>query len=56
MAIEGVRIIEEAIRSGLKFQAVFFSENARNHAARLLPQIASQTETLIFRMMFSPAP
>ena len=47
VAIEGVRIIEEAIRSGLRFQAVFFSENARNHAARLLPQIASQTETLV---------
>jgi len=47
VAIEGIRIIEEAIRSGLRFQAVFFSENARQVATRLLPQIASQTETLM---------
>ena len=26
LAVEGVRMIEEAIRSGLRFQAVFFSE------------------------------
>lgn len=43
VAIEGVRIIEEAIRSGLKFQAVFFSENSRSLATRLLPQIAAKT-------------
>jgi TrmH family RNA methyltransferase len=47
VAIEGIRIIEEAIRSGLRFQAVFFSENARQVATRLLPQIGSQTETLM---------
>jgi TrmH family RNA methyltransferase len=47
MAIEGIRVIEEAIRSGLKFQAVFFSESGQNHAARLLPQIGGHTETLL---------
>ena len=47
VAIEGVRIIEEAILSGLKFQAVFFNESARNQATRLLPQIASHTETVM---------
>ena len=47
IAIEGVRIIEEAIRSGLRFQAVFFSEAGRANAARLLPQIGSQVETLV---------
>jgi RNA methyltransferase, TrmH family len=47
IAIEGMRILEEAIRSGLKFQAVFFSESARSQATRLLPQIASHTETLM---------
>jgi RNA methyltransferase, TrmH family len=47
IAIEGVRIIEEAIRSGLRFQAVFFSESGRDHAVRLLPQLASQVETLL---------
>src|SRR5215471_3747216 len=47
MAIEGVRILEEAIRSGLRFQAVFFSESGRAHAERLLPQISSHTEALL---------
>jgi RNA methyltransferase, TrmH family len=47
IGIEGVRLIEEAIRSGLRFQAVFFSESGRAHAARLLPQIASQAEALL---------
>src|SRR5215470_4889669 len=47
MAIEGVRMIEEAIRSGLRFQAVFFSETGRAHAARLLPQFSSHAETLL---------
>src|SRR5436309_1240304 len=46
-AIEGVRIIEEAIRSGLRFEAVFFSESAENRAERLLPQIGAKVETLI---------
>src|SRR5215471_8463743 len=47
MAIEGVRILEEAIRSRLRFQAVFFSESGRIHAERLLPQISSHTEVLL---------
>jgi RNA methyltransferase, TrmH family len=46
-AIEGVRILEEAIRSGLKFQAVFFRESAQNLAERLLPQIGTHVETLL---------
>ena len=47
MAIEGVRMIEEAIRSGLRFQAIFFSDTGRVHSARLLPQIASHAEVLL---------
>jgi TrmH family RNA methyltransferase len=47
MAVEGLRIIEEAIRSGLRFDAIFFSESGRAHAPRLLPQIASQVEALV---------
>ena len=47
LAVEGVRIIEEAVRSGLRFQAIVFSESGRGHAARLLPQIATHTETLL---------
>jgi TrmH family RNA methyltransferase len=46
-AIEGVRIIEEAIRSGLKFRAVFFNQSAENKAERLLPQLAAHVETLL---------
>src|SRR6202522_4177872 len=46
-AIEGLRMIEEAIRSGLRFSAVFFRESARDRADRLLPQIGAQVETLL---------
>jgi TrmH family RNA methyltransferase len=47
IAVEGVRIIEEAIRSGLRFQAVFFSDSGSAHSAKLLPQIASQVGVLL---------
>ena len=46
-AIEGMRILEEAIRSGLKFKAVFFRVSAENRAERLLPQLAAHVETLL---------
>jgi RNA methyltransferase, TrmH family len=46
-AIEGFRVIEEAVRSGLKFRAVFFSESEKARAARLLPQIGAYVETLL---------
>lgn len=46
-AIEGQRILEEAIRSRLRFSAVFFRESALERAERLLPQIGSQVETLL---------
>jgi RNA methyltransferase, TrmH family len=46
-AIEGLRILEEAIRSGLRFSAVFFRESAQDRAERLLPQLGSQVETLL---------
>src|SRR5215469_6372418 len=46
-AIEGFRIVEEAVRSGLRCRAVFFSESSEARAARLLPQIASHVETLL---------
>lgn len=45
-AIEGMHILEEAIRSGLRFRAVFFSSSAENRIHRLLPQIGAQVETL----------
>src|SRR5579863_952064 len=46
-AIEGMRILEEAIRSGLKFRAVFFNSSALAKAERLLPQFAAYVETLL---------
>jgi TrmH family RNA methyltransferase len=46
-AIESVRILEEAIRSGLKFKAMFVRESAAERAERLLPQIGSHVETVL---------
>ena len=46
-AIDGLRIVEEAIRSGLRLRAVFFRESAQDRAERLLPQIGSHVETLL---------
>jgi RNA methyltransferase, TrmH family len=46
-AIEGVRLLEEAIRSGLRFRAVFFRQSSLGLADRLLPQIAAQVETVL---------
>jgi TrmH family RNA methyltransferase len=46
-AIEGLRVVEEAIRSGLRFRAVFFSASAKAKAERLLPQLGAHVETVI---------
>jgi TrmH family RNA methyltransferase len=46
-AIEGFRILDEAVRSGLRFQAVFFSESAAARADKLLSQLGAQVETLL---------
>ena len=40
-AIEGTRLLEEAIRSGLRFRAVFFRQSAEAQADRLLPQLGT---------------
>jgi TrmH family RNA methyltransferase len=47
VAIEGVKLVEEAIRSGLRLRAVFFAESARERANRLLPQLSQTTETIL---------
>src|ERR1019366_10609819 len=53
-AIEGLRIVEEAMRSGLKFGAVFFSSSGGSKAERLLPQIGSRVATLLLpEMLFA---
>jgi RNA methyltransferase, TrmH family len=46
-AIEGLRIVEEAIRSGVRFKSLFLSESAIAVANRLLPQIGSHTDALL---------
>ncbi len=46
-AIEGVKLIEEALRSGQHLNGVFFSESARPLAEKLLPQIGARTEALV---------
>ena len=45
-AVEGVRIVEEAIRSGLRFRAVVFRESSAAAADRLLPQIGANVESV----------
>ena len=47
VAVEGVRLVEEAIRSGRQLRAVFFSEAAEERANRLLPQLGQATEVLL---------
>jgi TrmH family RNA methyltransferase len=42
-----VRLLEEALRSGLRLKAVFFSQSARERANRLLPQISTHADTLL---------
>jgi TrmH family RNA methyltransferase len=46
-AVEGVKLLEEALRSGQHLESVFFSESARPLAEKLLPQIKTRTETLV---------
>lgn len=46
-AIEGVKLLDEALRSGLHLDSVFFSESARPLAEKLLLQINARTETLV---------
>jgi RNA methyltransferase, TrmH family len=46
-AIEGLHVVEEAIRSGLRFRAVFFRESAVDRATRLLPQIGAHVQTML---------
>lgn len=46
-AIESVHLIEEAIRSGLRFKAVLFSAAGEARAGRLLPQLGGHVQTLL---------
>jgi TrmH family RNA methyltransferase len=46
-AIEGVKLVEEALRHSRHLDSVFFSESARPLAQKLLQQISERTETLV---------
>lgn len=47
VAVEGMHLVEEAIRSGLRITSVFFAESARDRAHKLLPQLPGQTEAIL---------
>jgi RNA methyltransferase, TrmH family len=47
VAVEGMHIVEEAIRSGLRLGTVFFSESAKERVHKLLPQLSARTEALL---------
>jgi TrmH family RNA methyltransferase len=46
-AIEGVKLVEEALRSSQRLTSVFFSASARPLAEKLMPQLNARTETHI---------
>jgi TrmH family RNA methyltransferase len=43
-AIEGVKLVEEALRSGQRLTSVFFSDSARSLADKLLQQLNARTD------------
>lgn len=47
VAIEGIRTIDEAVRSGSKIHAVVFSDSAVSRADHLLPQLNKNTEAIV---------
>jgi len=47
VAIEGMHLVEEAIRSGLRLSTVFLAESARERAHKLLPQLSAHTDALL---------
>jgi TrmH family RNA methyltransferase len=47
IAIEGMHLVEEAIRSGLRISSVFFAKSAQERAHKLLPQLPKQAEALL---------
>ena len=49
VAIEGMHLVEEALRGGLRMATVFFSESARERAHKLIPQLSAHTEALLLR-------
>lgn len=46
-AIEGVKLVEEALRSGQKLGGIFFRESSRALAEKLMPQINARVEAML---------
>lgn len=46
VGIEGARLVEEALRSNIKVEAVLVSESGRKHLARIIPRIGRETRLL----------
>jgi TrmH family RNA methyltransferase len=46
-AIEGIKLVEEALRSGQRVTGIFFSESAQNLADKLLPQVSTRVEPML---------
>lgn len=46
LGIEGVRLVEEALRSNIRVEAVLVSESGRKHLARIIPRIGRETRLL----------
>ena len=46
-AIEGVKLVDEALRHAQQVLTIFFSESASQATEKLLPQIGSRTDTLV---------
>lgn len=47
IAVEGMHLVEEAIRSTLRVTNVYFAESARERAHKLLPQLPRQTQAIL---------
>jgi RNA methyltransferase, TrmH family len=46
LGIEGVRLVEEALRSNIKVEAILVSESGRKHLGRIIPRIGRETRLL----------
>jgi len=47
IAVEGIRMVEEALRSGLRLHAIFFRETSAEHAGRLLKQVSPKAQAIL---------
>jgi TrmH family RNA methyltransferase len=46
ISIEGARLVEEALRSGIQIDAVLVSESGRRHLARIIPMLTPSTRLM----------